>query len=275
MTARRGGGWMQIARKEVGDAYRSWRLQLLVFFFAVIGSAIGYLVDQNAARGLVVLLAFLAPLVGLAFTHHTIVQKRTTGELSVLLGLPFSRRNIVLGAFVGRTAILLSALASLAVGVVVFGVVGGHPPELQPLAGALLISAIIGTIFVSLAIGLSAAVRRSSAASGGVFGAYLLFALQLWTLLPNGVLYLINGFQLPSTEPTWALAFDQLSPFAAVRNAATPVFPDLTRVFPLVGASVPESPPLYMEPWFAGVVALLWLVLPVVFGYIRFERTDL
>lgn len=267
--------WLQIAGKELGDAYRSWRLQVLVGFFAVIGAGIGYAVDQNYAAGLLILLVFLAPLVAISFAHHTIVQKRTSGELSVLLSLPFSRRSIVAGSYLGRTAILLAALVSLAVGVTVVGTATGSPPELGPFFGALLISATIGTVFVSLAIGISAAVRSNAVASAGVFGAFLLFAFQLWSLLPDGVLYLANGFSFPAEEPEWALVFEQLSPFAAVRNLATPFAPDLAELFPLVGAGVPAAPPVYMRPWFAGLVALCWLVLPALLGYLRFERTDL
>jgi len=267
--------WLQVAGKELGDASRSWRLQLLVGFFGLIGAAIGYAVDQNFAAGVLILLVFLAPLIGIAFSHHTIVQKRTSGELSVLLSLPFSRRSIVAGAYLGRTAILLAALASLAVGVTVVGTATGGPPEPGPFLGALVISATIGTVFVSLAIGISAAVRTSAVVSAGVFGAYLLFAFQLWSLLPDGVLYLANGFSLPSETPEWALVFEQLSPFAAVRNLATPFTPELAELFPLVGAAVPTAPPVYMRPSFAAVVTACWLVLPALLGYLRFERTDL
>lgn len=267
--------WLQIAGKELGDAYRSWRLQILVGFFALIGAAIGYAVDQNFAAGALILLVFLAPLVGISFSHHTIVQKRTSGELSVLLSLPFSRRSIVLGAYLGRTVILLAALASLAIGVTVVGTATGSAPEPGPFLGALLISAAIGTVFVSLAIGISAAVRSNAVASAGVFGAFLLFAFQLWSLLPDGVLYLVNGFSSPTESPEWALVFEQLSPFAAVRNLATPFTPDLAELFPLVGAAVPADPPVYMRPWFAAVVTACWLVLPALLGYLRFERTDL
>jgi ABC-2 type transport system permease protein len=267
--------WLQLTRKELGDAYRSWRLQLLVGFFALIGAGIGYAVDQNYAAGLLILLVFLAPLVGIAFSQHTIVQKRSSGELSVLLSLPFSRRNIVLGAYLGRTAILLAALSSLALGVIVVGTVTGSPPEPAPFLAALLICATLGTVFVSLAIGISAAVRSGAVASAAVFGAYLLFAFQLWSVLPDAVLYLANGFSAPAENPEWARVFEQLSPFAAVRNLAAPFAPDLAELFPLVGAGVPAEPPVYMRPWFAGVVTLCWLVLPALLGYLRFERTDL
>lgn len=275
MATSKSGGWLQIARKELADATRSWRLQLLVAFFGLLGAAVGYLADQNVGRGLVLLLAFFAPLVGVLFTHHTIVQKRETGELAVLLSLPFSRRNIVLGAYLGRMALLLVGLAALAVAATIFGAVSGTVPELSGLLGAFLIAAVLGTIFVSIAIGISAAVRNSAVASAGVFGTYLLFAFQIWTLVPDAVLYLVNGFEAPDTDPTWVLVFDQLSPFAAVRNAAVPVTPDLAEAVPLVGASVPESPPLYMQPAFAGVLVLLWLVVPALLGYLQFERTDL
>mgnify|MGYP006896999159 FL=1 len=75
--------------------------------------------------------------------------------------------------------------------------------------------------------------------------------------------------------PEWATAFDQFAPFTSLRNAATPVAPDLVTSLPVIGGSVPADPPLYMQPWFAAVVLVAWLVVPAALGYRRFERSDL
>jgi ABC-2 type transport system permease protein len=134
---------------------------------------------------------------------------------------------------------------------------------------------VVCVVFVGIALGVSAAVRSSTAASIGGFVAYLLFTFQLWSILPDAVLYLVNGFESPESRPTWALVFEQLSPYAALRNGATAVSTDLSEAIPLAAASVPRDPPLYMEPWFAGIVVLAWLVFPTLLGYVSFERSDL
>lgn len=266
---------LQLASKEIGDAYRSRRLHLLVVMFGLIGAAIGYVVNQNHVQGLVFMLAFLVPLVGLLFTQHTIVQKRTSGELSVLLSLPFSRREVIGGTVLGRTAVVLLTLLSIFATTAVFSSVSGSIPSPTDLLAAFVITAVLGAIFVGIAVGISASARTGAGASVLAFIAYLLFAFQLWSLLPEAVLYLINGFSIAEETPTWAEVFNQLSPFAAVRNAVLPVAPDLVEEFPLAASSVPDDPPIYMQSWFASFVAIAWFVLPVLGGYIEFERRDL
>jgi len=69
--------------------------------------------------------------------------------------------------------------------------------------------------------------------------------------------------------------FAQLSPFAALRNVLVPVSETLAANFPVIGSGVPTDPPAYQQPWFGAIVLLVWLVVPVLAGYYRFERSDL
>jgi ABC-2 type transport system permease protein len=267
--------WLQIARKDIGDARRSYRLQLLVGFFGLLGIAMGYAANDTLAELLVLLLAFLGPLVGLVFTQHTIVQKRESGELAVLLGLPFSRRDIVVGSYVGRSSVVLAGIVAVYVTTVTAGVLTGSDADPVALLTGFVLIAALTLVFVGIALALSAASRTSAVTAAGSFGAYLLFAFQLWSLLPEAVLYLANGFEAAEDTPTAAAAFVQLSPFAGVRNVAAGVAPNIAEIFPLAAQSVPDSPPVYMQPWFGGAVILVWLFCPVILGYYQFERTDL
>jgi len=267
--------WQQIARKDVGDAVRGRQLHLLVAVFALLGLGIGYFSSGFVGELLVLVLAFLAPLVGLAFSQQSIVGKRSSHELSVLLGLPFSRRDVVVGTFVGRLGLLTAALASIYVAAAAGALVGGSTLNADTFAIGFVVSLVLGAIFVSIALGISTATRSTTLSSLGAFGAFLLFVFQLWRLIPDGILFLINGFSFPTGRPTWALVFDQLSPFAGVRNAVTGVSGGLADVIPVVGRSVPGDPPLYMEPAFGAAVAAVWFVVPVTAGYLYFARSDL
>ena len=142
------------------------------------------------------------------------------------------------------------------------------------LLGVVLLS-VVGAIFVSITLGISAAVRSTTVSSVGAFVAFLAFLLPTWQFVPDAVLYAANGFSPPERMPEWATAFDQFAPFTSLRNAATPVAPDLVTSLPVIGGSVPADPPLYMQPWFAAVVLVAWLVVPAALGYRRFERSDL
>jgi len=105
--------WLQIARKDVGDARRGRQLYYLAGLFGLLGLAIGYVIGRNPgtvdpdalAFALLNVFAFLAPIAALTISQADIVRKRTTGELSVLLSLPFSRRSVVGGRPIERCSL--------------------------------------------------------------------------------------------------------------------------------------------------------------------------
>jgi ABC-2 type transport system permease protein len=276
--------WLQIAGKDFEDARRDRQLYYLIGLFALISLAVGYVIGGNPdmvnpdtlAFALLNVFAFLAPIAALTISQADIVAKRATGELSVLLSLPFSRRSIVLGSFLGRVAVLTAVLVPAFVLGALLMVVRGAPVGPVPLIGALLLVWAIALIFTAIALGLSALTRSTTIAAGGSFGVFLLFVFQLWSVIPTGVRFLLNGLSLPAgPQPEWAAAFIQLSPFAALRNLAHPAFPDILNAFPLAPGQIGETVPWFQEPTFAAVVVLAWIVLPLAIGYYRFQRTDL
>jgi len=276
--------WLQIARKDFDDSRRERQLYYLFALFALVGLGIGYFIGDNGAMAEAQLLpfvllnvfGFLAPIVALTISQGDIVGKRATGELSVLLSLPFSRHAIVVGSFVGRVAI--STIVLVVTFVLATGVATamGAPLDAALIAGTFLLVWAIGVIFTAIALGISALTRSTTIAAGGSFGVFLLFVFQLWSVIPTGIRYLLNGLSIPTgPQPEWTAVFNQLSPFAGLRNLSHPVFPELLGGFPLAPGSVGASPPWYQEPVFAGFVVLAWIVLPLAIGFWRFQTTDL
>jgi ABC-2 type transport system permease protein len=265
----------QIARKDFADAVRTRQLYLLVGLFGLIGLGVGYLLDGDVGEALLFLMIFLAPLIGLSFTQHAIAGKRESHELAVLLSLPFSRRDVVAGSYAGRTGLLVVTLASLYAGAIAASLLTGTPLDPGLLAVGFVLLTVIGCVFVSIALGISAGTRSTTVASIGSFLAYIVFVLQVWGLAPRAVAYLLNGFEFPETEATWEAVFTQLSPFAALRNVLVPVSETLAASFPVIASGVPTDPPAYQQPWFGAIVLLVWLVVPALAGYYRFERSDL
>lgn len=265
----------QIARKEFMDTVRARQLYLMVGVFGLMGIATGYFLDDHVGEGLVFLLVFLAPLTGLVITQHSIAGKRESHELAVLLSLPFSRREVVAGTYLGQVGVVLATMSSVYIGAIALSLLTSTPLNLDILVVGFVLLTIIGSIFVSLSLGISAAVRSTTVASIGSFLAYILFVMQVWGLIPRAIAYLINGFEFPSETATWEEVFNQLSPFAAIRNAITPISDTIASNFPVLASGVPANPPVYQQPWFAMLVCLAWLVVPVAAGYYRFERSDL
>ncbi|ACV12792.1 ABC-2 type transporter [Halorhabdus utahensis DSM 12940] len=276
--------WLQIARKDFDDARRDRQLYYLLGILSLFALGIGYIVGDNpefvspgqTAMVLIPVFAILAPIVALTISQADIVGKRATGELSVLLSLPFSRRTIVLGSLVGRMAVMTVVLVAVFVLAPLVVSVRGAPVDPVALAGAFGMIWLLSLVFTAIALGISTFTRSTTLSAGGSFGVFLLFVMQLWTVIPSGVRYLLNGLTMPSgPQPEWAAVFVQLSPFAALRNLAQPVVSEIVGSFPLAAGEVGESLPWYHEPVFAAIVVLAWIVLPLAAGYWRFQTTDL
>ncbi len=276
--------WLQIARKDFDDARRERQLYYLIGVFGLVAAGAGYFLGSNSANAgtealpfaLLSVFGLLVPIAALTISQGNIVGKRATGELSVLLSLPFSRRGIVVGSYLGRLAVSTVSLAVAFVVATLIATAMGAPLDAVLLGEVFLLVWVIAVVFTAIALGLSALTRSTALAAGGSFGVFLLFVLQLWSAIPVGLRYLFNGLSLPSgPQPEWAAAFIQLSPFAALRNLANPVSPEILGAFPLAPGSVGESVPWYQEPLFAAVVVLAWILVPLVAGYLRFQRNDL
>jgi ABC-2 type transport system permease protein len=275
---------LQIARKDFRDAARDRELYVGGTLFLLIGLAVGYLVGNSAGSvdaaavpfGTLAGLTFVASLAAITLSYNQIVGKRTSGELRVLLSLPFSRTEVVYGTFLGRWA-LISAMSLVTIVIAtVLATVMGAPVAFDLALGTVGIALTLGAVFVSLSVGLSASSVNTARAAAGAFGLFILFLFRLWEAAPIAVRYVLNGFSMPSgQQPAWAAAWGQLQPIAALRNAVVETVPDLVPALSTYAPGIPESQPVYTEPWFGALVVLAWIVLPVTVGYLKLRGADL
>lgn len=274
--------WL-FAREDVRDAVRERQAYVLGVLFVLLGAGMAYSAGRSVATtpstveiGLASRLlgpfVFLIPLVVLGSVAPALVEKRTTGALTVLLGLPFSRRTVVLGTLIGRsivvsTAVLVAMLVALPIAVVM-----GVSVDPVPFVGAGLALVILTITFTAIAVAISAITRTSTRATFAAFGAYVAFVFQLWGTLPMVVLYVRHGFAYPATTPAWVEFVASLNPMTAFTNGVAGVLPSLADV--TVG-SPPTDPAFYERPVFALGILVAWIVVTVGLGYRRFRATDL
>ncbi|QCW02994.1 ABC transporter permease [Natrinema pallidum] len=261
--------WLLIARKELGDAIRNRQLYALAATFALIFAVLaelhvrqvdrGYAGSSNLIDYFALPSVLLVPVAGLLLASSAIVRRRSNGQLTLLLGLPHDRRDIVLGTYVGRYAILVvSLLAGVFAGLAVVFVTG-HTIPTTAVLGYLLASAGLGLAYLAIAIGISATVRTQTWATFAVFGALLLL-LFVWRFVPDGLAYAAAGFEEPVTQPWWTSYVGALSPSLAYERLLVPVL---------------ESDADRSMVWFSAAVLLGWAVLAPLIGYRRFVATDL
>ncbi|WP_440771969.1 ABC transporter permease [Natronorubrum sp. DTA28] len=190
-----------IATTEYRLALRSrWAIAIAAIFAAFAlglttfsGSAVSPAGFERVVASLAVLAVYLVPLVALAFSYDAIVGREESGWLHALFALPVSRSWIVLGAALGRAAVLASAT------VVGFGLAGGALlleygfDGFEAYVGFLLGAVGLGLVFLALGVLLSTLAREKTHALGFALLAWAWFVL-VHDLLALGV---VAAFRLP------------------------------------------------------------------------------
>ena len=293
--------WADIARKDFEDAVRSKLLWGLIAVFVAFLLMSLLSADQlfpdavtvdaaKALAGVAMLAQLFVPGIALVAGYMAVVGERRSGSLRVLLGYPFSRRDVVVGKLAGRTLVTVTALAvgfAVASGLVValYGT-----PDAAAFAAFVGSGVLLGLTFTGLAVGGSAAAATRGRARTLTIGSFTGMVF-FWKPVVTGLYYAVTG-SLPGVraEP-WYFLLQRLNPLEAYRvvtGAALDERVDEVPKFPL--EDVPENAPpelleianrvagevpFYLDEWFSVVVLVAWGVVPVVLGYLYFERSDL
>jgi ABC-2 type transport system permease protein len=261
-----------VARKDFADAGRSkalWAVTLVVVLFtAGITGLVGATSDEAAADVFRLAFQFVGvalPIVALFLAKGAITGERESGSIRVLLSLPPSRRDILLGKFVGRTALMLVAtlVGGAATGLVVVTSLGGGLGLLAPFFAFL---GLMGVAFVAVGIGISAASASDGRATAYAVGVYIVL-VAMWNLVQAGIqagaarLGLVEA----GTRPAWL----QLVGLFPPNRAATAAYESVT-----AGAGLFAADPL-ASAWLPTLVLVAWLVVPVAAGYLRFRDAQI
>lgn len=266
-----------VAAKEFSDRLRNRWVLAVALVFTVFSLAITYF--GGAAQGqigprsieatiasLVSLVIYLIPLIALLLGFDAIVGERERGSLDLLLALPITRLELLLGKYLGLAAALaLSTLAGFALVAALlwqrFGAAG-----LYHYGGFVASSVLLGLAFLSLALLLSVLARDRTRASGLAIA--LWFALVLvFDLLLLGLL-VASGGELGGVLGGDGFAYLLLlNPADVFRILNVFSLDDMARLYGL--ASV--VPPALGNPWLMGGAMLVWIVAPLALAGWRFK----
>ncbi|MDZ7702215.1 MAG: ABC transporter permease subunit [Halobacteriales archaeon] len=188
--------WLVVARKEFADAVRARVLWGIVAVIGVLAGGLAVVtrflpgIEPNSLTALGAaseFAAILVPILSLVAAYLAVAGERESGSVKVLLGLPPSRGEVLLGKFVGRSGVVAVGLAlGFAVaGAATAAAYGGLP--LTKFVGLTALTVALGVAFVGIAVGISAATATRSRAMSLSIAVYLVFVL-LWDLLPQGAL---------------------------------------------------------------------------------------
>jgi len=260
-----------VARRDLADAGRSktlWGVTLaVVLFTAGITGLAGVSSDQPVGEvfGLVFqLIVLTVPIIALFLAKGAITGERESGSLRLMLSFPPSRRDILLGKLVGRTALMLVAtlVGGVATGLVVALLGGG----LELLAPFMLLLGLMGMSFVAIGVGISAASASDGRATAAAIDVYLVF-VAMWDLVQAGIRggAVELGLVEAGSQPAWLQFIGTLPP----NQAAVAAYETVAG-----GGRVFAADP-FASAWFPTLVLLAWLAVAVAAGYLRFRVADI
>lgn len=295
--------WRAIAQKDFEDVIRSrmiWGIigifTLLMAILTFAGAAGG--TQDGSAKDILFLFTnvggqLLIPIIGLVIGYMAIVGERRSGSLRMFFGLSFDRNEIFFGKLVSRLGIIAvatlvtSALACL-VSLLIFGSI-----PLEAFAGFTVFTVLLGGMFTAIAVSISAMARSRMQAMAGAIGSYVVF-IMLWHPLVAGIYYALNGALVSYNAPTWYFLLLRLNPLSAYNRGVSMLidryvfglfgWPNIVADISseqladgglMVSQRLGGSVPLYLSEWVTPVVLVLWIVVPVLVGYRRFEQADL
>jgi Cu-processing system permease protein len=264
---------LALAGKEFRDRFRNrWVLAvalvftvfslLITYFGAAVQGQIGPRSIELTIASLVSLVIYLIPLIALLLGFDAIVGERERGSLDLLLALPITRLELLLGKFLGLAgALALSTVAGFALVAVLlfqqFSFAG-----LYHYLGFVFSSVLLGLAFLSLAMLLSVLSRDRTRASGLAIA--LWFALVLvFDLLLLGLL-VASGGELGGDAFAYLLLLNPADIFRILNIFS---LDDVRRLYGL--ASI--VPPALGQAWLMGGAMLGWIVGPLALASWRFR----
>lgn len=275
--------WTTVARKDFHDARRSrvlWALSAAFLALAMLVAGLYAFVPAITAEpgvSTMGLLGFLASPVTLfvavasvVVCYKSIAGETESGSGKLLLSLPHTRRDVVLGKVVGRGLVLAVpvAVGLLSMLAVVFA--GGVPFSPVEYAVFVVVTLFYVLAYVAVFVGVSA--MTTSTTRAATISVLLLVVFEVaWDVVPLGAWFMASGFQVPNgflagnfgTRPDWVTFLFQLPPSGAYQNA--------------IGGflSGSGSEPFFLTNWFSLIVLALWGLVSLAIGDAKYRRADL
>lgn len=263
-----------IAGKEFRDRIRNrWVLAIALLFtvFALTiawfggaqQGAVGFRSVEFLIASLVSLVIYLLPLIALVLGFDAVVGERERGSLDLLLSLPITRVELLLGKYLGLSAALtVSTLGG-------FGLVAAIlARQLDPAAflrygGFMLSSVLLGLVFLSLAVMVSVFAADRTRASGLAIMLWFFFVLVFDLLLVGALV--ISGGSFGGDAFSWLLLLNPADVFR-ILNVFT-----LDEVRALYGLDT-LFPEAMAAPWLLVPVMLVWILAPLGIAAWRFRK---
>lgn len=275
-----------VAKKEFLDNIRNkWIIVLTTILFLLV-IVFAYLAHvqpaqpgnsmsamQSTVVGLIGISSILIPLIAIILGFSTISGEAESGSFSVVLSYPVTRLEVLLGKFLGLgSVIVVSVLVGFGVGGIIITAAAGGESWL----GFLIfigLTILLGLIFLSLSICVSAFFKRRITSIGG--GLVIFFWGMIISFVFLGILY-GSGYGIKELSkgniPSWYWYENFLSPtdlnqVAVMRGFGTNQIS--------MGRDSLITLPDFLNAGTILLAHLIWLIVPLILAYIFFKRRDI
>ncbi len=274
-----------LGKKEFLDSVRNrWILALSAIFLiltltvsylggAAEGGGVGFQGLLETVAGMTFISQILIPILGLMLSYAAVVGEKERGSILLLLSMPITRLETILGKFLGLGAVMLAAvLSGLGIGglvIMAFTGTEGWENFVVFLLGAILFA----LAFLSVGLLLSSLTKRRSLAMGLAVFLWFFFAF-IFDLVILGVFVATGGSFLfiPGQVlmlPDWVYVAQLVNPVDAFSSFAVRAF-DLSTAF-----GFPLALPDFVSIGTTGLSLALWALVPLAVTVWRFRGQDL
>ncbi|MGC9307841.1 MAG: ABC transporter permease subunit [Thermoplasmatota archaeon] len=271
-----------IAKKEFLDNWRNkWIIAMAAIFLVLtlvvsyagssLGGGSGWQDIDDTIAGMMSIVTFLIPIIGLMLGYAAIVGEKESGSLQLLLSYPVHRYEVLVGKFLGLSSVL--AFASL-IGFGVSGAVIGlsiSGMQWGEYGIFIVASFLIGFAYIALSLCFSAVLQKRSTALGLSVLLWFLFAI-IWNTILLVLLVVTENIDLsPGSEfvaPTWYHVGALINPVTAYQTLVA------VNIGPVSANIAGELPSFYSTP-VALTVLLAWIAVPLLVAFVIFRRKDI
>lgn len=268
-----------IAKKEFMDNWRNkWILAisaifliltLVISYFGSLGNK-GWQDLEGTIGGMMALVQFLVPILGLMLGYASISGERERGSLMLLLSYPVTRLEVLVGKFFGLGMVISLAnvigfgIASVVIGINVRGVQWGD------FAIFILASILLGLVFIAISLLFSSVFKKRSTSLGGAILIWFFFSM-IWSIILSGIIISKYGFDVVADEnwvgPTWYYVASIINPISAFSVlVALNITPIQTNIVNL--------PSFYTTPVMLAILSI-YIILSIALAHIILARKDM
>ena len=273
-----------VSKKEFLDNIRNrWIIALTIMFilFIIIFSVAMGAQQEDAAfggmedtvMGLLSFNSFLIPIIAIMLGALSIVSEVESGSLLVALSYPINRTEVLIGKFFGLGSVLVFTIfLGYGIGGLIIAATSGTDSGLE-YVGFIFLTILLGFIFLSVSIFISAFCKRRITAIG--LGIFFFFWGMIYGTIIIAVVFAtmdITPEQLMTgqvTFPEWMFITTFGSPVDLHQISVTETFG--ISEYQGISTATPE----WMSLGLMLLATLLWIAIPLLLAYRSFKKRDI